>query len=127
MPVVTVENIDAPIRVGTPGKLGSNPAEEPKTAMIVRPIKAVRVHIGTAGPIVESRMIDQVGKAFAARQLGKAYPHSLRRERRAQPSDIGYPVKGIKKPGKARQQQPRIDAEPGQRRRQRRRYIPQPA
>src|SRR5262245_62815776 len=104
MPVVAVQNIDAPIRIGAPGKLGGNPAEERKTAMIVRPVKAVRVCIGTARPIVKCGMIDQVSKAFTARQPGKAYPHSLRCERRAQPGDIGYPLKGIKKPEKARQQ-----------------------
>ncbi len=83
MPVVTVEKIDAPIRVGASRKFCRDPAEEPKAAMIIRPIQAVRVRIWAARAIIESRMIDQVDEALtAAGQSTKAYPHSLGREGR---------------------------------------------
>ena len=97
MPIVDVKDVGAPAGVGAARELRGDPAEEPEAAMVVGPIAPVRTRIGIARPIVERRVVDQIGREFRARHPRETYPHPLRREGRVQPGGIGDAGKRIEK------------------------------
>src|SRR5439155_5002697 len=78
-------------------------------------------------PIIEDRMVDEIGEAVAAGQTRQTHPHSLSGKGRLQPSYIGETRERVEKAAKAGEQQADIDALRDKRRRQCRGDIAEPA
>jgi hypothetical protein len=95
--------------------------------MVVRPIAPVGTRIRIAGPIVECRLVHEIGEPFRPGEPCKTHTNPFRREWRCEAGDITDPGKGIEKAPKPGQQQSCIDAERDERRRQRCSDIAEPA
>src|SRR5208282_901086 len=120
MPVMSVQDVGAPARIGATRQLRRDPAEQSKAAVIVGPIATVRARIGVAGPIVEGGMVDEIGEALGAGEPSESHPHPLSGKRRWQSGYIGDAWECVEKTAEAGQQQAYINALCDQRRRQRR-------
>src|SRR6516162_3541028 len=64
VPVMTVQDVRAPVRIGAAREFCRDPAEQSEPAMVVGPIAAVWARIWTARAVVEGGMIDKIGEAF---------------------------------------------------------------
>ncbi len=117
MPIMAMHDVGPPGRVGALGERRGDPAEEREAAVVVGPVAAVGRAIGVARAVVERRMVDDVGFDSALRQQCPRDAHPLEREGRPQPDRLAQ-IKCIDKAGKARQDEPRVDPEVYEGRRQ---------
>ena len=70
-----VQDVRPPFGVGALRERHRYPAQQREAAVIVGPVMAIGVGIGAARPVVERRMIDEVGGNPAPRQRRQDYPH----------------------------------------------------
>ena len=85
MPIMAMQDVGPPARIGALRQRRGDPAEKREAAVIVGPVAAVRRGVGIARPVVERGMIDEVGRDPAPRQQCPRDAHPLDRKRRAQP------------------------------------------
>ena len=107
MPVVTVQEVWTPIRIGSACQICRDPAEQGETAIIIGPIAAVWPGVRVARPIIEGRMVDEIGQAVAAGQPCQTHPHPLGGKGRRQPGSVGETRKRIEKAAKTRHRRAR--------------------
>ncbi len=117
MPIVAMQDLGQPPRVGALRQRRRDPAEEREAAMVVGPVVAVGRAIGAARPVVEGGVIDDVGGDPALRHQRSRDAHPLDCKGRAQPERLAK-LEGVEKPGKPRQHQSHIGARFDQGRRQ---------
>src|SRR3974377_2359621 len=77
VPIVAVDDVGAPIGGGAGAERRSDPAQQGQTAMVSGPPAAVGSAIRAAGPIVERRMVDEIGSNLATRQCRQRDAHAL--------------------------------------------------
>ena len=126
MPIVAMQQVGPPCRVGALRQRRRRPAQQRKAPVVVGPVAPVRRLIRRTGTVVEGGVIDEIRGNRALRQTGQRDPHPLNRERRAQPGDLAQ-LEGIKKFREAGQHKTLIGPQRAQRRRQRRNDIAEAA
>ena len=86
MPIVAMHDVGTPVRVGAARQRRGHPAQHCETPVVVAPVTAVGRDVGTAGPVVESRVIDDIGRDITlSGSAPRAQAGAFDRERCLQP------------------------------------------